>query len=76
LRSVFAALGHKLPDPEPPVAHFVNAVRTGNPRPLINPIHREFFGPHRPASKLVEISRPVRDDLLIEIQAEAQLPDA
>jgi enamine deaminase RidA (YjgF/YER057c/UK114 family) len=25
-----AALGHKVPDPGPPVANFVNAVRTGN----------------------------------------------
>jgi 2-iminobutanoate/2-iminopropanoate deaminase len=45
-------------------------------RPLINPLRQEFFGPHRPASTLVEISRLVRDDLLIEIEAVAQLPDA
>ncbi|HUE66794.1 MAG TPA: RidA family protein [Candidatus Acidoferrum sp.] len=45
-------------------------------RPLINPIRQEFFGPHRPASTLIEISRLVRDDLLIEIEAVAQLPDA
>ncbi len=45
-------------------------------RPLINPIRQEFFGPHRPASTLVEISRLVRDDLLLEIEAVAQLPDA
>jgi 2-iminobutanoate/2-iminopropanoate deaminase len=45
-------------------------------RPLINPIRQEFFGPHRPASTLVEISRLVRDELLLEIEAVAQLPDA
>ena len=45
-------------------------------RPLINPIRREFFGQHRPASTLVEISRLVRDELLLEIEAVAQLPDA
>ena len=45
-------------------------------RPLINPIRQEFFGSHRPASTLVEISRLVRDDLLLEIEAVAQLPDA
>jgi 2-iminobutanoate/2-iminopropanoate deaminase len=45
-------------------------------RPLINPIRQEFFGSHRPASTLVEISRLVRDDLLIEIEAVAQLTDA
>ncbi|HEV2217664.1 MAG TPA: RidA family protein [Candidatus Dormibacteraeota bacterium] len=45
-------------------------------RPLINPVRQEFFGPHRPASTLVEIGRLVRDDLLLEIEAVAQLPDA
>ena len=45
-------------------------------RPLINPIRQEFFGQHRPASTLVEISRLVRDELLLEIEAVAQLPDA
>ena len=45
-------------------------------RPLINPIRQEFFGPHRPASTLVEISRLVRDEFLLEIEAVAQLPDA
>ena len=33
------------------------------------------FGPHRPASTLVEISRLVRDDLLVEIEAIAVLPE-
>ena len=45
-------------------------------RPLINPIRQEFFGPHRPASTLVEVSRLVRDEFLLEIEAVAQLPDA
>ncbi len=45
-------------------------------RSLINPIRQEFFGQHRPASTLVEISRLVRDELLLEIEAVAQLPDA
>ena len=45
-------------------------------RPLINPIRQEFFGQHRPASTLVEISRLVRDELLLEIEAVVQLPDA
>jgi 2-iminobutanoate/2-iminopropanoate deaminase len=43
-------------------------------RPLINPVRQEFFGPHRPASTLVEISRLVRDELLLEIEAVAHLP--
>ena len=45
-------------------------------RPLINPIRQEFFGPHRPASTLVEVSRLVLDEYLLEIEAVAQLPDA
>ena len=40
-------------------------------REKINTVRKEYFGPHRPASTLVEISRLVRDDLLIEIEATA-----
>jgi 2-iminobutanoate/2-iminopropanoate deaminase len=43
-------------------------------RPLINPLRQEFFGEHRPASTLVEVSRLVREDLLLEIEAVAVLP--
>lgn len=43
-------------------------------RETVNIARREFFGPHRPASTLVEISRLVRDDLLLEIEAIARLP--
>jgi 2-iminobutanoate/2-iminopropanoate deaminase len=43
-------------------------------RPLINPVRQEFFGEHRPASTLVEVSRLVRDQLLLEIEAIAELP--
>ena len=42
-------------------------------RPLINPVRQEFFGPHRPASTLVEVSRLVHDDFLLEIEAVAAL---
>ena len=38
-------------------------------RPKINPVRQEFFGPARPASTLVEVSRLVRPDLLLEIEA-------
>jgi len=58
------------------VAKVTIFMRDASQRPLINPIRQEFFGPHRPASTLVEISRLVRDDLLLEIEAVAQLPDA
>jgi 2-iminobutanoate/2-iminopropanoate deaminase len=43
-------------------------------RPDINPVRQEFFGGHRPASTLVEVSRLVNDDLLLEIEAVAVLP--
>lgn len=38
-------------------------------RASINPVRQEFFGMHRPASTLVEVSGLVRDDLLLEIEA-------
>ena len=44
-------------------------------RPEINPVRQEFFGSHRPASTLVEVSRLVNDDLLLEIEAIAVLED-
>ena len=44
-------------------------------REKVNIARREYFGAHRPASTLVEISRLVRDDLLVEIEAIAVLPE-
>ena len=44
-------------------------------REKVNTVRREYFGSSRPASTLVEISRLVRDDLLIEIEAVAVLPE-
>ena len=72
LKSILDAAGAKPTD----VAKVTIFMRDVAQRPLINPIRQEFFGPHRPASTLVEISRLVRDDLLLEIEAVAQLPDA
>jgi 2-iminobutanoate/2-iminopropanoate deaminase len=40
-------------------------------REKVNAVRKEYFGAHRPASTLLEISRLVRDDLLIEIEATA-----
>lgn len=40
-------------------------------REKVNVARKEFFGAHRPASTLVEISRFVRDDILVEIEATA-----
>jgi 2-iminobutanoate/2-iminopropanoate deaminase len=50
-------------------------LRNINDREKVNTIRQEYFGAHRPASTLVEISRLVRDDYLIEIEATAVLPE-
>jgi 2-iminobutanoate/2-iminopropanoate deaminase len=50
-------------------------LRDINDREKVNTIRREYFGAHRPASTLVEISRLVRDDYLLEIEATAVLPE-
>jgi 2-iminobutanoate/2-iminopropanoate deaminase len=44
-------------------------------RPKINPVRREFFGEHRPASTLVEVSRLVRPEAKVEVEAIACIPD-
>ncbi len=40
-------------------------------RPLINPIRQDYFGTHRPASTLVEVSALVDPRLKVEIEAVA-----
>ena len=42
-----------------------------NDRVLINPIRQTYFGEHRPASTLVEVSALVTPQLKVEIEAEA-----
>jgi len=44
-------------------------------RPLINPVRQEFFGPHRPASTLVEVKGLFRPECLIEVEAVAIVPE-
>lgn len=44
-------------------------------RERVNTVRQAYFGAHRPASTLVEISRLARDDLLVEIEAIAVLPE-
>jgi 2-iminobutanoate/2-iminopropanoate deaminase len=44
-------------------------------REKVNTVRREYFGDARPASTLVEISRLVRDEYLVEIEAIAVLPE-
>jgi 2-iminobutanoate/2-iminopropanoate deaminase len=43
-------------------------------RPLINPARQRYFGEHRPASTLVEVSALVLPQLRVEIEAQAALP--
>ena len=42
-----------------------------NDRVKINPIREAYFGPHRPASTLVEVSALISPELKVEIEAEA-----
>ena len=44
-------------------------------RPLINPQRIEYFGEHRPASTLVEVSKLVDPQLKVEIEAVAYIDD-
>lgn len=43
-------------------------------RARINPVRQQYFGAARPASTLVEVSRLVRPELLVEIEAVVGLP--
>lgn len=43
-------------------------------RAKINPARQRYFGPHRPASTLVEVSALVLPALKVEIEAQAVLP--
>ncbi len=44
-------------------------------RARINPIRQDYFGQHRPASTLVEVSALVLPELKVEIEAEAVIVD-
>ncbi len=44
-------------------------------RPLINPQRIEYFGEHRPASTLVEVSKLVDPRLTVEIEAVAYIDE-
>ena len=43
-------------------------------RAKINPVRQRYFGAHRPASTLVEVSALVLPELKVEIEAQAVLP--
>ena len=38
--------------------------------------HREFFGSIRPATSMIEVSRLISSDMLVEIEADAIIADA
>jgi 2-iminobutanoate/2-iminopropanoate deaminase len=50
-------------------------LRNIHDREKVNTVRKEYFGAPRPASTLVEISRLVRDDYLVEIEATAVIPE-
>jgi reactive intermediate/imine deaminase len=58
-------------------ATFANVVKVSvfltnvDDRPLINPVRQQFFGPARPASTLVEVSRLAIAGARIEVEAVA-----
>jgi 2-iminobutanoate/2-iminopropanoate deaminase len=76
-RQVFSGIGHVL---QAAGASFADVLKVTvfltdiNDRPKINPIRREFFGDHRPASTLVEVSRLVQPDAKVEVEAIASIP--
>jgi 2-iminobutanoate/2-iminopropanoate deaminase len=70
LKTCLAAAGATFAD----VCKVTVFLRNVADREKVNVARQEYFGTHRPASTLVEISRLVRDDLLVEIEATAVLP--
>jgi len=46
-----------------------------NDRAAINPIRQKYFGDHRPASTLFEVSALEHPDMKVEIEAEAVIGD-
>lgn len=71
LKQCLAAAGATFAD----VCKVTVFLRDARDREKVNMVRREYFGSSRPASTLVEISRLVRDDLLMEMEAIAVLPE-
>jgi enamine deaminase RidA (YjgF/YER057c/UK114 family) len=69
LRDVLAAAGGRMED----VVMATEYVVDMREYPQIARVRREFFGDHRPAATLVEVSRLFKPDLRFEIQAIALL---
>jgi 2-iminobutanoate/2-iminopropanoate deaminase len=74
LKSLDNCLRHAGGLPEHIVKVNVYMTRIGE-RGLINPFRQAYFGEHRPASTLVEVSALVDPRLSVEIEAIAVLPE-
>ena len=72
LQSIDACLRHAGAKPEHVVKVTIFMTDISE-RPLINPLRIEYFGEHRPASTLVEVSRLVDPRLKVEIEAVAYI---
>ena len=70
ITSILAAAGASMHDVVK-VTVFLTDVRE---RAAVNEVRREAFGDARPASTLVEVSKLVLDDALVEIEVVALLP--
>lgn len=70
LGAILAAAGASFAD----VAKVTVFLRNIEDRERINPVRQEFFGQARPASTLVEVSKLVRPEFLVEIEAIARIP--
>jgi reactive intermediate/imine deaminase len=70
LKACLAAAGATFAD----VCKVTVFVKNVDDREKINTVRKEYFGASRPTSTLVEISRFVREGILVEIDAIAVLP--
>ena len=70
LKACLAAAGASFAD----VCKVTVFVKNVDDREKINTVRKEYFGASRPTSTLVEISRFVRDGILVEIDAIAVVP--
>jgi reactive intermediate/imine deaminase len=69
IEAVLAAAGATFADVVKVTVYLTNI----DERPKINPVRQEFFGPVRPASTLVEVSRLAIPGAKIEVEAVALL---
>jgi reactive intermediate/imine deaminase len=65
VKAVLAAAGATLDDVVKVTVYLADV----DDRPRVNEVRRAYFGPNRPASTLVEVSRLALEGLLIEIEA-------